>query len=399
MSAPAPLTATAPLLSADDEVSLAQQLQRARTDLAWASAASGALLPWALHLEEQLEAGSVTAASVAWGDGASARRRDLLQRLDRLLKMLTARRASLDELRDYVLDLKLRTAVMYRLADAITDIEASAETAFTQLGPYSRATTNHELSLEVSTEQLRLAQATALTARRRAEHVVKRMLEANQGLAFHFAHKYLGRGVDRDDLVQEGLSGILQAIERFDPVRGTRFATYAAWWVRQGINRLLERDSQVVRVPSHFHGRLQALARTQRALRGELQREPRAEELMETLELSRAQLRELLTAQQRRFSSLDHALGDDEGPSPKDFIADLAAENPELRAQEKERAGQLHDALEELDERARYVVECRFGMRRAGIQTLAQVAEVLGISRERVRQIERDALATLRRRL
>lgn len=232
------------------------------------------------------------------------------------------------------------------------------------------------------------------TARPTAREAHDRLVEQNMRLVLSIARKYQNRGLAVEDLVQEGALGLRHAAEKFDPERGWRFSTYATWWVRQAVSRALLEQTRTVRVPVHMATRGALAARVREQLREHLGRLPTADELAAATGLTAVQVDEALAAM-RTASSLDRPLGEDGEGTLGDRLVS-GEPSPEAVAEETWREEAVAGVLGTLPARERLVVELRFGIGRDTPATLEEAGVALGVTRERARQIEADALRKLR---
>ena len=228
------------------------------------------------------------------------------------------------------------------------------------------------------------------------EQARRTMIESNLRLVVSIARRYWATGLPLGDLVQEGNLGLLRAVEKFDWRRGVKFSTYATWWIRQAITRgAADRGTSLIRLPVHVDEQLGRLRRAQARLAERLGREPSADELATELRLPAGAVKRLLGSA-RAVASLDSPVGDD-GAALQDLLEDDAAVGPDVLAVEAVGREVLEQVLGALPERARQVLVLRFGLDSGTPRTLEEVGAVLGVSRERARQLERGALAALRR--
>ena len=244
-------------------------------------------------------------------------------------------------------------------------------------------------------EEMVLAQKISDPDENIRKEAAKKMAESNLRLVVSIAKRYMGRGMQLLDLIQEGNLGLLRAVEKFDYKKGFKFSTYATWWIRQAITRSIADQARTIRIPVHMVETINRLIKTQRKLVQELGREPKPEEVAKIMSLPVSKVREIMNFALEPVS-METPIGDEDDSHLGDFLQDFNAKVPVNFAMDVLLHDQLIEVIKSLTEREQKVILLRFGLEDGKPRTLEEVGKVFGITRERIRQIEAKALRKLR---
>ncbi len=248
-------------------------------------------------------------------------------------------------------------------------------------------------------EEFELAQKVIHGNEKEKKRAKDKMAESNMRLVVSIAKRYSGRGLDFLDLIQEGNTGLLRAVEKFDPDKGFKFSTYATWWIRQAITRAIADQARTIRIPVHMVETINKVLRTQRRLTQELNREPTTEEIGKAMDMDADKIEYVMKIKQD-IASLDASVGrdgEDDDSSLGDFIEDEDRVSPEDAAANQLLKEQIASILSTLTDREQKIIKMRFGIGGGKSHTLEEVGAEFSVTRERIRQIEAKALAKLRK--
>jgi RNA polymerase primary sigma factor len=234
-------------------------------------------------------------------------------------------------------------------------------------------------------------EATIRDAQAAREHLAR----ANTRLVVIIAKRYIGQGLPFPDLIQEGNTGLMRAVDKYDYQRGNRFSTYATWWIRQAVTRALAQQTRTIRIPLHMSERIRLMYKTAYALEQELGRWPSTEEIADQMELAPESVRSMMDYG-RDVSALEHPAGEDGDSEFGDFIEDVYAPEPANAAESRLLRETIEEVLAELTPRQERILRLRFGLDSGEEHTLERIASKFGLSRERIRQLEQVALRRLR---
>ena len=294
------------------------------------------------------------------------------------------------------------------LGDEPTDIEEVEEDIEDERASYNEITDDSvrlylreigRIPLLTPEEEFNLAQKIVHGSEKESKRAKDKMAESNMRLVVSIAKRYGSRGLDFLDLIQEGNTGLLRAVEKFDPDKGFKFSTYATWWIRQAITRAIADQARTIRIPVHMVETINKVMRAQRRLTQELNREPTNEEIGKFMDMDAAKVGYVMKIKQS-IASLDATVGhdgDDEDSSLGDFIEDEDRQAPEETAALQLLKEQIAKILSTLTDREQKIIKMRFGIGGGKSHTLEEVGAEFSVTRERIRQIEAKALAKLRK--
>jgi RNA polymerase nonessential primary-like sigma factor len=281
--------------------------------------------------------------------------------------------------------------------------DRSEETPPAQRRKSLRESYNHDPTRlylnEIGASPLLTAEEEVTLARRAQqgdEDARNHMIESNLRLVVKIARRYMNRGLAFLDLIEEGNLGLIRAVEKFDPERGFRFSTYGTWWIRQTIERAIMNQTRTIRLPIHIVKEINTYLRAARTLAQKLDHEPSAEEVADLLDKPLEDVERMLWLNER-ISSTDSSVMNDPGKTLLDTLADQNASDPTETLQEEGVNSNIEECLSQLSDKQREVVERRFGLHGYSVSTLEEVGQEIGVTRERVRQIQMDALKKLKR--
>jgi RNA polymerase primary sigma factor len=268
---------------------------------------------------------------------------------------------------------------------ALEDIDTGLQLYLRQIGEYPLITVQDEIKL-------------ARRIKRGDKEARAIMVRSNLRLVVKIARDYSNFGLPLLDLISEGNIGLMKAVERFDPKKGGKLSTYAAWWIKQSIKRALANQSKTIRLPVHLVDKIAKLRRVSNQMTEELGREPTDEELAEEVGMATAKVAALKSAAIRP-TSLDQPLNDEDSTALGDIIGDEEAQDPYEMLRDKDMRDEVGDLLSVLDDRERKIINSRFGLDGQKTKTLEEVGVKFGVTRERIRQLQNIAIRKLRRAL
>ncbi len=319
---------------------------------------------------------------------------------------LSAALANSKELNDEVVEAAPHDAPLFDLSNV--PIDDSVGLYFREMGQQGLLSAVEEVDLAMEIEAGKEAEERAdseilsldeqdkmANFREIADAARAHLIRANTRLVVSIAKKYRGRGLQFLDLIQEGNVGLMKAVEKYDYRRGNRFSTYATWWIRQAVTRALANHGRTIRIPAHLGGRISKLYQVAQELEQEYGRQPTPEEIAEHMELPAERVRWMLRTS-RQPVHLERPVGDESDAELGDFIEDVEAAPPAETVAQNMLTEELGEILDQLTPREARILRLRYGLQDGESRTLKEVGEMFGLSRERIRQLEKEALRKLR---
>ncbi|MGB1251713.1 MAG: sigma-70 family RNA polymerase sigma factor [Candidatus Promineifilaceae bacterium] len=287
-------------------------------------------------------------------------------------------------------------------------MEDGLDLYFRQMSRHPLLSAVEEIDLAKAIESRNLAQAELdegecdIMRRDELEQIIingvearKTLIQANTRLVVSIAKKYRGRGLAFLDLIQEGNIGLMIAVRKYDYTMGNRFSTYATWWIRQSVSRAIANFGRTIRIPSHLHGRIGRMYRVVQDMEQDLGRPPEIHEIADALEMEPKRVTQLIRTASQPIS-LEKRVGDDQDSELADFIADVDSPQPVEVVADQMLCAEMETLLDQLSPREARILRLRYGLNNTKPRTLKEVGRLFGLSRERIRQLERSALHKLR---